>query len=117
MDALVQDYRTVNFFRRETVSEEEEDTKGFFRTEWDKLEEARDKQNAPRWNKKHAVEFASSLRGQWIIGMALYIAVNCLSDDDDERHFEDIESMVFLQDTLFPLYKRVTDGEDEHEEE
>lgn len=60
-------------------------------------------------DKADAVKFASSLRGQWVIGMALNMAIGMLNDGDDKI------DMRYLQDKLFPLYKRVKerDGWDE----
>ena len=58
-------------------------------------------------DKGEAVKFASSLRGQWIIGMALNIAIGVLEKEGDATDWND---MMYLQDKLFPLYKRVKEG-------
>jgi len=84
-----------------------DDTNGFYDGKWDKADGA-DYSGIPE-DKSRAVSFASSMRGQWIIGMALYVSIEVL--DDEENHEDDRHDMIFLQDILFPLYKRVKDGD------
>ena len=58
-----------------------------------------------------AIEFASSVRGQYIISQALCLAIQKLDDDTAGRpHMREdsnISDMEFLRDELFPIYKAV----------
>ena len=58
-----------------------------------------------------AIEFASSVRGQYIISQALCLAIVKLNDDTAGRpHMREdsnISDMEFLRDELFPIYKAV----------
>lgn len=77
-------------------------------------------------SRAEAVELASSMRGQWLIGMSLYITIDVLSEqselpsinDADEQEKKDIEDIKMLMDKLFPLYKNVVDhGKEDDDEE
>ena len=58
-----------------------------------------------------AIEFASSVRGQYIISQALCLAIQKLDDDTAGRpHLREdsnISDMEYLRDELFPIYKAV----------
>jgi len=57
---------------------------------------------------KKAIEFASSVRGQYIISQALCVAIDKMSEVPDQmRENSNIDDMEFLRDELFPIYKAV----------
>ena len=57
---------------------------------------------------KKAIEFASSVRGQYIISQALCVAIDKMSEAPDQmRENSNIDDMEFLRDELFPIYKAV----------
>ena len=57
------------------------------------------------------VEFASSVRGQYIISQALCLAIDKMNDDTAGRpHLREdsnIADMEYLRDELFPIYKAI----------
>lgn len=53
-----------------------------------------------------AIEFAAGMRGQYIIGQALYIAIQTMEKAPaKKRENSNIANMRFLMNTLFPIYK------------
>ena len=74
-------------------------------------------------DKARAIDLASSMRGQWLISMALYNLLfelkKSLNDDNNtaesitkKADHEDVEFLVY---NLFPLYKNVQEREEEDE--
>lgn len=56
--------------------------------------------------RKQALEFLQTVRGQYIIGQELYIASKTmLKEPELKREFSNITDMEFLMDNLFPMYK------------
>ena len=60
---------------------------------------------------EQAIEFASSVRGQYILSQALCLAIKKLNDDTagrpHKREDSNISDMEFLLDEVFPIYKAV----------
>lgn len=57
---------------------------------------------------KAGVEFLSSPRGLYIVGQALYVAIEQLDKVKGvKRETSNINDMRFLMDTVFPLYKQI----------
>ena len=57
-------------------------------------------------DKEKAIEFASSIRGQYIISQALWHAIVKLNEVPEPMKEEsNISDMEFLLDNLFPMYK------------
>jgi len=55
-----------------------------------------------------AVEFASSVRGQYILSQALCLAIEKMNETPEPmRETSNISDMEFLLDELFPIYKAV----------
>ena len=56
--------------------------------------------------KEEAIRFAAGFRGQYIIGQALYIAIQTMEKvPKTRRENSNIADMRFLMDALFPIYK------------
>ncbi len=52
-----------------------------------------------------AVDFLNSVRGKYIIGQALHLAINVLEKIHPERReISNIRDMKLLRDVLFPLF-------------
>jgi sugar phosphate isomerase/epimerase len=68
--------------------------------------------------KEAAIELASSMRGQWVIGMSLYIALNVMRSqaENSETTASDIRDIRVLIENLFPLYKNVIEREEDWDE-
>ena len=62
--------------------------------------------NNKEWS---ATDFASSVRGQYIISQALCLAIEKLNEIQPEhmREQSNISDMEYLRDELFPIYKAV----------
>jgi hypothetical protein len=61
-------------------------------------------------NKKQAeaVKFANSMRGQLIIGQALYIALREMKKRPDiKREYSNESDMQYLIDNLYPMYASI----------
>ncbi len=58
---------------------------------------------------RKAVEFASSLRGQYILSQALCLAIEKMNEVEPKHMKEEsnIADMEYLLDELFPIYKAV----------
>jgi hypothetical protein len=56
-----------------------------------------------------AVEFANSARGQYILGQALYIAINVMKKEQ-RAEWSNIKDMEFLISELFPIYATMQDA-------
>ena len=57
-----------------------------------------------------AIEFASSVRGQYIISQALCLAIEKMKDEKipmNMRESSNIADMEYLRDELFSIYKAV----------
>ena len=62
-------------------------------------------------DKENAVEFASSIRGQYILSQALCLAIEKLNETPEPmRETSNISDMKFLLDNIFPIYKAVQDA-------
>lgn len=60
---------------------------------------------------KAAREFARSMRGQYIIGQALTVAIQVLEEVDGlNREDSNISDMKYLRDYVFPLYAIADDA-------
>tara|TARA_E500000331_G_scaffold328352_1_gene348053 strand:- start:209 stop:556 length:348 start_codon:yes stop_codon:yes gene_type:complete len=74
-------------------------------------------------SRAEAVELASSMRGQWLIGMALYLTIDILKQQAeefgelDEQDSKDLRDVGILMDKLFPLYRNVVDHGEENDDE
>jgi hypothetical protein len=57
-------------------------------------------------DKEKAAEFANTPRGNYILGQALYIAIETLNKVEPEvmREISNISDMEFIRDNLFPIY-------------
>ena len=73
-------------------------------------------------DKSRAIELASSMRGQWLMGMALYHLLVNLEDMQSDELTEqavtiraDMDDVETLVEHLFPLYRNVIEREDEDE--
>ena len=61
-----------------------------------------------------AVRFLSSLRGQYIMGQALYTAIETLKAvPEPYTEHSNIEDMEYLQDEVFPMFKELKGAENE----
>ena len=59
-------------------------------------------------DKDQAIEFASSMRGQYILSQALWHAIVKLNEVPEPMKEEsNISDMEFLLDEVFPMYKEV----------
>lgn len=57
---------------------------------------------------KEAATFLSSTRGSFVVGQALYIAIQELESNPEESRFiSDIADMRYLMESLFPMYAEV----------
>jgi hypothetical protein len=57
---------------------------------------------------EQAIEFASSMRGQYIISQALWLAIEKLNEQpENRREVSNISDMELLLDNLFPMFKAV----------
>ena len=62
---------------------------------------------------KKAIEFASSVRGQYIISQALCLAIEKMKDEKipmNMRESSNISDMEYLRDEIFPIYKAVLEA-------
>ena len=72
--------------------------------------------NNTEWS---ATEFASSVRGQYIISQALCLAIEKLKDEKipmNMRESSNISDMEYLRDELFPIFKVVQDAKNANNE-
>ena len=59
-------------------------------------------------DKDQAIEFAASMRGQYILSQALCLAIEKLNEvPEPMREVSNISDMEFLRDELFPIFKAV----------
>jgi len=59
-------------------------------------------------DKDQAIEFASSMRGQYILSQALWHAIVKLNEvPEPMREVSNISDMEYLLDNLFPMFKAV----------
>lgn len=57
---------------------------------------------------KEAATFLSSTRGSFVVGQALYMAIQELeSNPEESRSISDIADMRYLMEALFPMYAEV----------
>jgi hypothetical protein len=58
-----------------------------------------------------AKDFATSMRGQYILSQALCLAIDKMKEVEPEhmRESSNISDMEYLRDELFPIYKSVGD--------
>jgi|19_taG_2_1085344.scaffolds.fasta_scaffold315685_1 hypothetical protein len=58
----------------------------------------------------HVRGFATSMRGQFIIGQALHVAIETMDKETDIRFREssNIEDMKYLRDNLYSLFTTLT---------
>ena len=70
-------------------------------------------------NKSAAVGFFHSYRGQYIIGQALFVAIEAMEKVEPavRREVSNIADMRFLMETLFPMYSMVSGALTESQEE
>ena len=55
---------------------------------------------------KEVVEFSNSMRGRYIIGQALYLAIESINARPRmKQEPSNVADMEFLMDNLFPIYK------------
>jgi hypothetical protein len=69
--------------------------------------------NNKEWS---ATDFASSVRGQYIISQALCLAIEKLKDENipmNMREVSNVTDMEYLRDELFPIYKAVQCAQEE----
>ena len=59
-----------------------------------------------RREKQRALDFLDSVRGQYIVGQALYIAIETMRDSDNPEH-SNISDMEYMMKELFPLYSEI----------
>ena len=58
-----------------------------------------------------ARDFASSIRGQFILSQALCLAIEKMNETPEpRRETSNISDMKYLRDELFPIYKAVQDA-------
>ena len=63
------------------------------------------------------------MRGQWLIGMALYVTLDVIKEQAeqfgplDEQDQKDVRDLTTMMDKLFPLYKNVIDHGKENDDE
>lgn len=61
---------------------------------------------------EQAIEFASSVRGQYIISQALCLSIKKMKEAPEHmREVSNISDMELLRDHLFPMYKAVVEAE------
>lgn len=61
--------------------------------------------------RKGALKFMSSLRGQFIMGQALYIAAETLKKVDEPfTELSNIADMEYLMDNVFPMFKQLKES-------
>jgi len=60
-----------------------------------------------------AKDFATSMRGQYILSQALCLAIEKMNEVEPEhmRETSNISDMEYLRDELFPIYKVVQEHE------
>ena len=59
-------------------------------------------------NNQKAIEFAGSIRGQYILSQALCLAIEKLKEvPENRREVSNISDMELLLDNLFPMFKAV----------
>ena len=60
-----------------------------------------------------AKDFATSMRGQYILSQALCLAIEKMKEVEPEhmREVSNISDMEYLRDELFPIYKAVQENE------
>ena len=60
-----------------------------------------------------AKDFATSMRGQYILSQALCLAIEKMKEVEPEhmRETSNISDMEYLRDELFPIYKAVQEHE------
>lgn len=57
---------------------------------------------------KEAATFLSSTRGSFVVGQALYMAIQELENSPlEERAISDIDDMRYLMESLFPMYAEI----------
>ena len=62
-----------------------------------------------------AAAFFQSMRGQFIIGQALVLAIKEINSRPEvEREPSNVADMAFLVDNLFPMYRAVSTAPKEH---
>jgi len=60
---------------------------------------------------KKAMEFATSLRGQYILSQALSVAIEKMKEvPENMREVSNISDMEYLRDEIFPIYKAVLEA-------
>jgi len=60
---------------------------------------------------KKAIEFASSLRGQYILSQALSMAIEKMKEVPEHmQEVSNISDMEYLRDEIFPIYKAVLEA-------
>jgi hypothetical protein len=61
-----------------------------------------------------ALKFLGSLRGQYIMGQALYVAAETLKAvPDPYTEHSNIADMEYLMENIFPMFKQLKEAEDE----
>ena len=66
-----------------------------------------------REDKKEAIEFADSWRGQYIISQALHIAIDSLKQvEKGLREESNINDMKYLEEYVFPMYIEIKEDVD-----
>ena len=67
---------------------------------------------------EQVTQFATSIRGQYILSQALCLAIEKLNEVEPEhmREQSNIADMEYLRDELFPMHKAVQDAEHDQEE-
>ena len=64
---------------------------------------------------RDAVEFLQSIRGQFIVGQALVLAIEEITSRPEvEQEPSNVADMEFLVDNLFPMYRAVSMASKEH---
>lgn len=53
-----------------------------------------------------AMDFANSMRGQYILGQALYRAIEAMKEDE-RPEWSNIDDMEFLMRELFPMFSAI----------
>ena len=62
-------------------------------------------------NKKHAAEFAASIRGRYVISQALHYAIKTLEQVDEARQeVSNIDDMKYIHRNVYPLFKDLSDS-------
>ena len=61
-------------------------------------------------NKKEAKEFLNTVRGQYIVSQALFVAAEAMRDESPERiEHSNISDMDYLRENLFSAYSEELD--------